>query len=577
MRYVIFLVILLLTAFIQRSPAIEPLPDRLVVLTFDDAVKSHFTVVRPLLLKYRFGATFFITEGFDFKTNKSDYLTWEEIAQLHRDGFEIGNHTRDHLAVSSQTLPRLAEQLAGIAQRCQQHQIPAPTSFAYPGNGIEPAALPILRRAGIRLARRGGMPEYPYEHGRGFAYQPGLDDPLLIPSAGDARPDWTLDDFVRAVSQARAGRIAVLQFHGVPDRAHGWVSTPVERFDQYLHYLAAHRYQVVALRDLARYVDVELAPRDPLGVVNDRQARLAAGKAPIESRPPKDDADLRRWLENMVWHHRFTLPEIEAATGLSETDISAALARWDIRRETRPPRPADAPLRVLPYPGGRHPRVGFLDGAIRPQRDTKLSVFLPWDDSQYLVLDVPEAIRRDREDQHGLLYLAHSHVPTMWTRRGEELPPLEWERTAEGHYRVERRLPSGVAFGALVSPGRDAVRMELWLTNGSREPLANLVVQNCLLLKGAPELADPQAQRVLRQPFAACRSPRAARWAITAWEPCERVWANPPCPCLHSDPRFPDCAPGQTQRLRGWLSFYEGSDLDAELRRIQQADWRIAR
>src|SRR3990172_6629406 len=94
------------------SRAWEPLPDRLVVLTFDDAVKSHFTVVRPLLLKYRFGATFFVTEGFDFKTNKNDYLSWEEIAELHRDGFEIGNHTRDHLAVSAKTLGQLAEQLA---------------------------------------------------------------------------------------------------------------------------------------------------------------------------------------------------------------------------------------------------------------------------------------------------------------------------------------------------------------------------------------------------------------------------------------------------------------------------------
>jgi peptidoglycan/xylan/chitin deacetylase (PgdA/CDA1 family) len=33
-----------------------------VVLTFDDASKPHFTVARPVLLKYRFGATFFVTE-----------------------------------------------------------------------------------------------------------------------------------------------------------------------------------------------------------------------------------------------------------------------------------------------------------------------------------------------------------------------------------------------------------------------------------------------------------------------------------------------------------------------------------
>ena len=68
-----------------------------MVLTFDDSKASHYTVVRPLLKKYGFGATFFITEGFTFRTNKEDYLTWEQIAELHRDGFEIGNHTRDHM------------------------------------------------------------------------------------------------------------------------------------------------------------------------------------------------------------------------------------------------------------------------------------------------------------------------------------------------------------------------------------------------------------------------------------------------------------------------------------------------
>jgi hypothetical protein len=29
-------------------------------------------------------------------------------------------------------------------------------------------------------------------------------------------------------------------------------------------------------------------------------------------RKPKDDADLRYWLENMVWHHNFTRAEISA-------------------------------------------------------------------------------------------------------------------------------------------------------------------------------------------------------------------------------------------------------------------------
>src|ERR1051326_1190079 len=232
-----------------QTPALEPMPDKLVVLTFDDSVASHYSVVRPILKRYGFGATFFITEGFSFRTNKQDYMTWEQIRQLHEEGFEIGNHTRDHLSVSERTLAQLREQIEAINARCAEHGIPRPVSFAYPGNAIVPGALPILKALGIRFARRGGAPEHPYDWGRGFAYEPGIDHPLFVPSGGDARPDWTLDDFKQATDQARAGRIAVLQFHGVPDREHPSVHTRTERFEEFMRYLHTNAFKAIALRD----------------------------------------------------------------------------------------------------------------------------------------------------------------------------------------------------------------------------------------------------------------------------------------------------------------------------------------
>ena len=256
------------------AQALEPIPDRLVVLTFDDSVKSHFTTVRPILLKHQFGATFFITEGFDFATNKQDYMTWEEIAQLHRDGFEIGNHTRDHFGVNNKNFEQLGEQMDAIAERCRQFGIPAPTSFAYPGNAITEKAFPILRKHGIHFARRGGAPEFDYESGRGVAYESGQDHPLLIPSAGDAKPQWQLEDFIRAVDQARQERIAVLQFHGVPDRAHPWVNTAPEKFDAFMNYLATHKFQVIAMRDLAKYVDSSVEPASAFAIIEKRKATL---------------------------------------------------------------------------------------------------------------------------------------------------------------------------------------------------------------------------------------------------------------------------------------------------------------
>ncbi len=292
---------------------------------------------------------------------------------------------------------------------------------------------------------------------------------------------------------------------------------------------------------------------------------------PSNFRRPADGADLRYWLQNMVWHHGFATDEVVAATGLKEAEITAALRRFQISPDTRPKRAADAPLRVLPYPGGRHPRMGFLDGAIRPQRETKVSVFTPWDESSYVVADVPEAIWSNL----GLTYLAHTHVPTVWSKQNIGLPVLEWNRRRDGSFDLERALPNGIVFGTKVQPAHDAVRLEMWLKNGTKEKLTDLRVQNCVMLKAAAGFhQQTNANKTISNPYVACRNDRGTRWIISAWEPCHRPWANPPVPCLHSDPKFPDCAPGETQRLRGWLSFYEGSDIEAEFKRIDATGWR---
>ena len=269
--------LLLLAALSLTAPAAEKVPDKLVVLTFDDSVASHYTVARPLLKRYGFGASFFITEGFSFRTNKKDYMTWEQIAELHRDGFEIGNHTRDHVSITARTVPRFAEQLGAIDARCREHGIPKPVSFAWPGNAFHTNALPVLQVAGIRFARRGGEPEVPYQKGGGVAYEPEVDHPLLIPTAGDARPDWTLDNLKRAAAMASDGRIAVLQFHGVPEGEHPWVNTPRERFEEYMAWLHREGFKVIALRDLARYVDASKVPANPMEIMERRKRDLARG------------------------------------------------------------------------------------------------------------------------------------------------------------------------------------------------------------------------------------------------------------------------------------------------------------
>jgi hypothetical protein len=132
--------------------AAPPIPEKLVVLTFDDSSASHSTVAAPLLKRYGFGATFFITEAWTFTTNKRDYMTWEQIAELHRDGFEIGNHTRDHLGVTERSVPRLASM---EARRKAAAAAPVFSSDK-PLIDLRDAAMVRTRRP-LLIAHRGGV------------------------------------------------------------------------------------------------------------------------------------------------------------------------------------------------------------------------------------------------------------------------------------------------------------------------------------------------------------------------------------------------------------------------------------
>ena len=286
------------------------------------------------------------------------------------------------------------------------------------------------------------------------------------------------------------------------------------------------------------------------------------------ARTPNSKSERERWLTNMVAHHGFSLAEVKAATGLESDDIVAEVRRLGIH-------PFSAGevaegLRVLPYPGGRHPRTGFLDGAVRPQRETKFSIFLPWDHRSYVVADIPEAIWSNL----GLTYLAHTHIDTVWDAQKIKLQPMEWQRTAAEHLWLERRLPNGLAFGTESATHDGLVMMRMWLRNGTSLRLSDLRVQNCIMLKAAPGFDDETNEnKRFRGAYVACHDTTGTRWIITAWQPIHRAWANPPCPCLHADPRFPDVDPGETEQLVGMLSFYEGDDIERELQRLQSKGW----
>lgn len=237
----------------------KTIPDKTVILTFDDGCKSQATFVAPLLKNCGFGATFYITEGLGFLKNKEAYMTWDEVQDLHEMGFEIGNHTRHHRNVTQQTDQELEYDLQFIDSRCEEYDISKPITFCYPGYSHNEASVRVVAEHGFQFARRGVAPEFPYnsEGGRGPAYDPIVHHPLLIPTTGASGPNWDFDDFTWALDQAKDGNITVLTFHGVPDLEHSWVHTEPEDFETYIKYLSDNGFSVIALRDLNNYINVD--------------------------------------------------------------------------------------------------------------------------------------------------------------------------------------------------------------------------------------------------------------------------------------------------------------------------------
>lgn len=73
----------------------RPLPERTVVITFDDGYESVLTEAAPRLRERTWPFTVFVSTQY-IDENYGGYLNWEQIRQLTQHGGTIGNHTQTH-------------------------------------------------------------------------------------------------------------------------------------------------------------------------------------------------------------------------------------------------------------------------------------------------------------------------------------------------------------------------------------------------------------------------------------------------------------------------------------------------
>ncbi len=70
------------------------LPERPVLITFDDGYIDNYQCAFPILKKHNMKACIFLIS--EYVSLYPNYLTWEQLAEMQSSGIEFGSHTVDH-------------------------------------------------------------------------------------------------------------------------------------------------------------------------------------------------------------------------------------------------------------------------------------------------------------------------------------------------------------------------------------------------------------------------------------------------------------------------------------------------
>ena len=119
------------------------LPEKPIVISFDDGYLDNYTVAMPIMEKYNFKGTVFVV-GNDI--GKKGYLSYDDIRNLQKHNFELASHTSNHLP------------LAKLSAEEKKHEIEISKLFldwktdktifflAYPNGSYDQECLDILKQ-----------------------------------------------------------------------------------------------------------------------------------------------------------------------------------------------------------------------------------------------------------------------------------------------------------------------------------------------------------------------------------------------------------------------------------------------
>lgn len=135
----------------------KQLPQRPVILTFDDGYGDFYTDVFPLLKKYNVVATEYVISGV---LDTPNYMTTEQVREIAQSGLvEIGAHTIHHRNLKAIPIEEAKTEIEKSREDLENLLGIKVVSFAYPYGGFNEELAAIVKKVGYTTAvtTKGGV------------------------------------------------------------------------------------------------------------------------------------------------------------------------------------------------------------------------------------------------------------------------------------------------------------------------------------------------------------------------------------------------------------------------------------
>lgn len=131
-----------------------PLPERPVLITFDDGYRGVATIAAPIMRRHGLTGTAYVITDRISKDPKAapTWLTWGQIRALERRGWDIGSHTVSHADLTATPPDQVLRQLRQSRFALEKNLGQPVQWFCYPYGRVDPEVERLVRKAGYVLA-----------------------------------------------------------------------------------------------------------------------------------------------------------------------------------------------------------------------------------------------------------------------------------------------------------------------------------------------------------------------------------------------------------------------------------------